>query len=475
MVQNSFYSSFLRSLFGLLSTVAFIVVLVIPTGILAVQTEKTASVDSPLVEKLKEQRSEIRGERLNVALLLRAIGRQAGVNIIVDEAVEETVSLDLGDMSLYDVFQLLMKTKDLSYYETNNAVLVEKAEDFRQAMKDVIMVRLCSQYGDVANHLEELQVVKSADGSLTVSKNGNCLVVRDHEENVQKIESLLNELDRPQTQVHIKARIVAMQKSAAKELGIKWGYEDLTNTAENTLTAAADLSTVNPTTNIVFGFIRDTFQLDVELSAMQEKEQLYTLSEPRILVLDGEEAEIKQGKEIPYESGTRENRDTSFREAVLSLNVVPKILQDKFLRLNLKVTNDSVDMDNTTEDDQPLINRQEVKTNLFLEDGVTVVVGGILSKGNDFANEEVPFLADIPFFGNLFKNHAELDETYELLIFITPTILRDHGGYMRKENTGLYTRSTTESDPMSVADDIADDPEMIEEEKIRQEKSRAAN
>ena len=159
------------------------------------------------------------------------------------------------------------------------------------------------------------------------------------------------------------------------------------------------------------------------MSALQEKNKLHVLSEPRIVVLDGEEAEIKQGKEIPYESGTRENRNTSFREAVLSLKVIPKIFRDNFLKIDVKVTNDSVD-EKSTEDGQPLLNRQEIRTNLFLEDGVTVVIGGILAKGTDSTNGEVPWFADLPLIGGLFKNVDELDRTFELLVFLTPSILK---------------------------------------------------
>lgn len=459
-------SSKLISLNGIKHLVAVFVtvlILVISQNTVVYGNQVPTVSNEELVDTLRGINTEIRGEKLEVDLLLRAIGRQAGVNIIVDESIDETVSLDLGNMSLYDVFQLIMKTKDLSYYEANNAILIERSEDYRQGLKDMVMVRMCSKYGDVSNHLDELQVVKSEDGSLTLSRDGNCVVVRDHEQNVERIQQMLLEVDEPQPQVHIKARIVAMQKKISRQLGIKWGFEDLTNVDENTFTADVDLSVVDPTTSLSFGFIRDSFLLDIDLTAMQEREELYLLSSPRIVVLDGEEAEIKQGKEIPYESGTAENRDTSFREAVLSLNVVPKILHDKFLRLNLKVTNDSVDLDNTTEDDQPLINRQEVKTNLFLEDGVTVVVGGILTKGNDYANQEVPFLADIPLIGELFKSRDEYDENYELLIFITPTIIGDRHGFMSRKSIREKKDKAIETTVMSV-------PEPVKGEQKEQEK-----
>jgi type IV pilus assembly protein PilQ len=379
--------------------------------------------DAALVDSLRRYSTTIRGENLQVNLLLRAIGRKAGVHVIVDGGITDVISFDLDQVNLYDLFQLVMKTKDLNFYESNKALIVEKMADFRKDQRDVITVKICPKYGEAEQHLQELEFLKSEDGTLAATADGNCLIVRDHQSDVEKINNLLDALDRPTPQVHIRARIVTIDKSTSRQLGIKWGYTDLENLPADSLTAAADLSVLNPTSSIVFGFIRDTFTLDLELSALQEKNKLHVLSEPRIVVLDGEEAEIKQGKEVPYESGTRENRNTSFREAVLSLKVIPKILRDNFLKIDVKVTNDSVD-EKSTEDGQPLLNRQEIRTSLFLEDGVTVVIGGILAKGTDATNGEVPWFADLPLIGGLFKNVDELDRTFELLVFLTPSILK---------------------------------------------------
>ncbi len=430
MQRNKLISCFLGS--TRCFAVVLAVVLLMTAGIACSAEDGRQQSGYVLVEKLRDVSTEIRGEQLSVKLLLRAIGKQAGVNIVVDESIEDTISLDLNNMSLYDVFHLVLKTKRLSFYEANNAILVEKDAQFNSGLKDVSMVRLCSKYGDVSHHLEELEVVKSKDGNIQVSRDGNCLVVRDHQQNIDNIRELLMELDQPQSQVHIKARIVAIKKDTSRQLGINWSFNDLSRLPE-TFDANIDLGVASATTNLAFGFIRDSFLLDVKLSAMQTKRELFMLSSPRIVVLDGEVAEIKQGKEIPYESGTAENRNTSFREAVLSMKVTPKILQNKFLRLNLKVTNDSVDVTNTLNDSQPLINRQEVNTNLFLEDGVTVVVGGILTRGNDYDKNEVPGVSRIPFLGDLFRSRDERDETYELLIFITPTIISDRHGFMTKQ------------------------------------------
>lgn len=384
-------------------------------------------MEGSVSDKLHQHSASVRGEKLQVSLLLRAVGRKAGVNIIVDETITETISLDLQDVNLYDLFRLILETQKLRFYEANNALIVEKAEDFIKDRRDVVTSRLCPRYGQASKHLPELEVLKSEQGSLTVSADGNCIVVHDHETNVRGIGEMLQSLDRPIPQVHIKARIVTVDKSLSKELGIKWGYDYLQKLPNDSLTGAADLSVTNPTSSLVFGFIRDNFNLDFEISALQDRNKLDILSEPRVLVLDGQEAEIKQGQEIPYESGTAENRDTSFREAVLGLKVIPKIMQQNYIRLDVTVTNDSVD-ENSTKDGQPLLNRQEIRTNLFLEDGVTVVIGGILSKGIDERKGEVPWLADLPVLGGLFTNTDKKDRTYELLVFLTPTILRTSSG-----------------------------------------------
>ena len=402
----------------------------------AVCSAAERNTEEPLMEKLRLETTSMRGEKIQVGLLLRAIGRKAGVNVLVSETITDTISLDLANVTLYDLFHLILDSKGLRYYEANRALVVEKDADFKKDHRDMVTARLCPKYGQVNEHLPELTVLKSEEGSLTVSANGNCLAIRDHESNVTKITELLQQLDTSIPQVHIKARIVTMDKKLSKELGIKWGYTDLTKLPKDSLSATADLSVLNPAGSIVFGFIRDTFTLDAELSAMQKTNKLQVLSEPRIVVLDGKEAEIKQGKEVPYESGTAENRNTSFREAVLGMKVIPKIMQDNFLRLDIKVTNDSVD-ENNTPDGQPILNRQEIRTNLFLEDGITVVIGGILTKGVDASSQGVPWLSDLPLIGGFFKSTEDSDRTYELLVFLTPTLLKNTDGMItshKKDN-----------------------------------------
>ncbi|MBU0680166.1 MAG: type II and III secretion system protein, partial [Proteobacteria bacterium] len=170
------------------------------------------------------------------------------------------------------------------------------------------------------------------------------------------------------------------------------------------------------------GFIWDNMNLNIDLQAMAEDNLLHVLSTPSLLVLDGHEAEIKQGKEVPYTSQSGDIINTEFREANLSLKVTPKIIKNSFVNLDVNVTNDSIDQTNAV-GGEPLINRQEITTNLFLEDKVTVVIGGIHVSGDDLNKGRVPGLSSLPILGNLFKNKERLLENYELMIFLTPTIV----------------------------------------------------
>jgi type IV pilus assembly protein PilQ len=267
----------------------------------------------------------------------------------------------------------------------------------------------------------------SSNGSITVSNRGNCLVIQDRAGNIPRLRTMLVELDQPIPQVHIEARIVSISNEAKKQLGIIWGYNNYRNAAEldakiNPITSSIALPAVEPTTSLAFGFIRQNVNLNVELQAMQSDSLLEILSSPSVLVLDGKEAEIKQGKEIPYVTQTANTINTSFREANLGLKVKPTVLMDGYIILDVAVTNDSVDQTSSSTSGL-LINKQAITTNLFLEDKVTVVIGGIVQQNKSRTNSKVPGLGDIPLFGNLFKNSDKANDQSELMVFITPRIV----------------------------------------------------
>jgi type IV pilus assembly protein PilQ len=383
-----------------------------------------AHVSATPLEQLKEHQTSLRCEEMKVALLLRAIGRQAEVNIFVSDDIKDTITLDMEGLSLYEAFKIITDAKQLSYIEKDNIILVEKLSTAEGGLKNFRTEKLCTEYGNAGTYVDQLKPLLSANGKLTVSHRGDCLIVQDLPAQIRRVALILSEMDQPIPQVYIESKIVSVSNEAKKRLGINWDYNN--TSTKNPLTGVANLTVTSPSTAVAIGFIRDNLDLGIDLQALQEENMLKILSSPRILVLDGKEAEIKSGKEVPYQTvtgtGTGATSSTSFREANLSLKVSPKIMKDNYITLNVSVTNDSVDQ-NSSAGGQPLINKQEIRTNLFLENNVTVVIGGILLETIDNQSNRVPILSHIPLLGWLFKNSEKSKERSELLVFITPTIV----------------------------------------------------
>lgn len=389
--------------------------------------QAAAGQPSGLVEKLRDYPATLQCENLEVATLLRAIGRQSGLNIYVSDTIKDTISFEMTDVTLYDVFELVLEAKNLHYSETKSALFVETDEDFNKMRKGIVTERICSDYGNSSTLKEQLDHLLSPQGVISATNNDSCLIIKDQQKNVADIKAMLAQIDRPIPQIHIEARMVVVSKEGREQLGIKWGYQNYGNslilaTKDKPISILSDLGIAAATTSMNIGFIWDNMNLNIDLQAMAEDNLLHVLSTPSLLVLDGHEAEIKQGKEVPYTSQSGDMINTEFREANLSLKVTPKIIKNAFVNIAVNVTNDSIDQTNAV-GGEPLINRQEISTNLFLEDKVTVVIGGIHVSGDDIDKERIPGLAALPILGNLFKNKQRRLENYELMIFLTPTIV----------------------------------------------------
>ncbi len=395
----------------------------------AEEYQEANETPSSLVEELRSYPTSLRCENLEVTTLLRAMGRQAGMTIYVSEAITSTISFEMEEATLHDVFQLIMQAKNLHYNEQGQTIIVETAEEFSKTGKDIISVSVCPDYGHASEIKTQLDTLLSPQGSITVTKHDSCLIIKDHVKEVRHLEKILTEIDQPKPQVHIEARIIMLAQEAKEALGIKWGYQNygtdaIGDVTSKTIRAGTDLGldAIGPSTAMAVGMVWDSMKLDAEIQAMASDDLLHILSAPSIMVLDGMEAEIKQGKEVPYTSSSTDSSTTEFREATLSLKVTPKIIKETFISMEVDVTNDKVDEDQTVAG-QPLIDRQSIKTSLFLGNRATVVIGGIHVSSDDIYKGRVPGLASIPVLGELFKNRGTVQQNYELLIFLTPTIV----------------------------------------------------
>ncbi len=378
---------------------------------------------SPLIDKLKNEQVSLHSENQRVDMILRAIARQAGITIYIDEAITDTVTIEMEDRNLYDIFTFIMEAKHLRYVEKNGMFFIKREADYQADQQNLKVKRLCTRFGNAEGYQDQLNSMLSERGTITVTDRGGCILVTDNQENIDSIESMLSELDRPTPQVYIKAKIVIINQDAKKRLGIRWGLTDQYTRGDGT-TLSSDIAldqSVTANNSLLIGVVKNQMNLEFQLQALQEEGLLSVLSSPHILVLDGKQAEIKQGKEIAYVTSTTNSTNTSFKEANLSLRVTPKILKGDYLILDLSVTNDTVSEQITG--GQPAIDTQEITSTLLLKNKETIVIGGIILENKTNSKQQVPVLGDIPILGYLFRNKDISESHSELNVFITPTII----------------------------------------------------
>ncbi|MGH8054445.1 MAG: type IV pilus secretin PilQ [Stenotrophomonas sp.] len=296
----------------------------------------------------------------------------------------------------------------------------------------------------------------SPRGMLVADERTNTLMISDIPKKVAQMRELIKVIDRPVDQVLIEGRIVIASDTFARDLGARFGVQgrrigDRTQAISGSLGGNSDIInkglvtneglnvnlpaktfTESPAGAIAYTLLGRNFSLDVELSAMQEEGRGEVVSNPRIVTANQREGVIKQGKEIGYVTITASGAsgvatpNVQFKEVLLELRVTPTITQDNRVFLNMNVKKDEVDYFMEVENfgNVPIINRREVNTAVLVEDGQTVVVGGVYEFTDRSSVSKVPFLGDIPFLGNLFKKRGRSKAKAELLVFVTPKILR---------------------------------------------------
>lgn len=294
----------------------------------------------------------------------------------------------------------------------------------------------------------------SQRGMIVADERTNTLMISDIPKKIAQMRELIAVIDRPVDQVLIEGRIVIATDTFARDLGAKFGvnvsnmsaagrgdaYGGSLGTIGNTtdgrglnVNLPAKTFTESPAGAIAYTLLRGGFSLDVELSAMQEEGRGEVVSNPRIVTANQREGVIKQGKEIGYVTisggggaGGAPTANVQFKEVLLELKVTPTITQDNRVFLNMNVKKDEVDrmLEVTDYGTVPVINRREVNTAVLVDDGQTVVIGGVYEFNDRSSVAKVPFLGDVPFLGNLFKKRGRSKDKAELLVFVTPKILR---------------------------------------------------
>ena len=301
-----------------------------------------------------------------------------------------------------------------------------------------------------------LESMLSSRGSVVADTRTNTLIINDTAQNIDKVRKMIDLLDVSVKQVMVEARIVRATTDFTKEMGVKWGILSQGVTRNNDLlvggsdTTLWDLRepdddgkytisrpdnlnvdlgvTAEGASKIAFGLINmSDFMLDLELSALQSDGYGEVISTPKVLTADKQKAKVASGQEIPYQTtstaGGTATATTSFKEALLSLDVTPSITPDGKVQMQLNITSDS--RGGTAPNGEVILNKNEINTNVLVDNGETVVLGGIFEQSTSNTQTKVPFLGDIPYLGRLFRRDAKTESKQELLIFVTPRIVND--------------------------------------------------
>ncbi|QNX87900.1 type IV pilus secretin PilQ family protein [Acinetobacter seifertii] len=300
-----------------------------------------------------------------------------------------------------------------------------------------------------------LESLLSSRGSAVADTRTNTLIVNDTAQNIDKIHKMIDLLDVQVKQVMVEARIVRASTSFTKELGVKWGILSQGITKNNDLLVGGsettlwnlknpdssgkytierpdnlnvDLGVSNPAGSIAFGLISmSDFMLDLELSALQADGYGEVISTPKVMTADKQPAKVATGQQVPYQtsttSGAGSTATTSFKDALLSLDVTPSITPDGKIQMKLDISKDSIAGE--APNGELILNKNNINTNVLVDNGETVILGGVFEQTTKNSQTKVPFFGDIPLVGRLFRKDVKSDDKQELLIFVTPRIVND--------------------------------------------------
>lgn len=369
---------------------------------------------------------------IKVSEILKSLAQYAGKNIVISDAVTGNLTLRLDQVSWQQALHTILIMKGLTQKEEGNVVFIFPNQDtksFEAALPSALITVRYAKAAELAGLLKgQDNSLLSKSGHVSADPRTNAIWVQDTPERLQVIRNFIQRLDVPLRQVLIKARIVSIDTAYVKELGIKFGTANK-NPANLDDGLNMDMPAFAANTaghfNIAVATLGANTLLDLELSALESEGHGKIISTPELIAADRTPAYIESGDEVPYQERTTSGATSvAFKKAVLSLKVVPQVTDANTIVLNLTVSQDKLSP--VAVQGVPAIQKRELQTQVQVRNGQTLVLGGIYEQTDSNAMERVPFLSQVPVAGVLFRNRAVKTDRKELLIFVTPEIMRDH-------------------------------------------------
>ncbi|WP_128600869.1 DNA uptake porin HofQ [Pantoea wallisii] len=382
-----------------------------------------------------------------VERILQALADYQHTNLLIAPGVEGRLSLRLDNVDYDRALALVTRLAKLSIVQEDGVLLVypeswqqlqaQRAEAEREEKQQQIPLEqqtVALHYAsasDVYRSLQAERSLMSPRGSVTVDTRTNSLLLRDSKEALRQTERWLRALDVPLEQVELSAHIVTINEEQLRELGVSWSSSpaDAVTEALRNPQLAIPLATANPAlrAGVTLGQLSGEL-LNLELSALEQENQIEIIASPRLFTSHQQTATIKQGTEIPYEvkSGNSGATAIEFKEAVLGMEVTPVVLGNGRIQLKLRLSQNMPGRSMTMGDSQVLsIDKQEIETQVTLRDGETLALGGIFQQQRAQGEKRVPWLGDLPLLGTLFRQQTDERKKRELVIFITPRLVRE--------------------------------------------------
>jgi type IV pilus assembly protein PilQ len=456
-----------------------------PSEYMSYQSAQQIIVEvKPIDEKTADQdKFGYSGEKLSlnfqnieVRAVLQLLADFTDMNLVTSDTVQGNLTLRLKNVPWDQALDIILKSKGLAMRQSGNVMMVAPVAEITAREKQELdaqkqQVRLEPVYTEVleinfASASDMMKLLETSGkgsnsgagssgflserGSISLDERTNSLIIRDTKQNIEAVKSVIDELDKPVRQVLIESRIVIANDDFDKELGVRFGASKYGTSnskyitdyavsgqldqAENLIDGEAleypnhlnvDLPAANPTGSIGLALAKLPFglSLELELSAMQAEGRGEIISTPKVITANKKQATIEQGTEIPYQEASSSGATSvSFKEAVLKLDVTPQITPEDQVIMDLEVSQDQV---GTVFQNVPSIDTRSVETQVIVDNGETVVLGGIYEQTKTDSLEKVPFFGDLPYVGFLFRTSSNSDSKRELLIFVTPKIVKE--------------------------------------------------
>ncbi len=446
----------------------------------AIRTAQTGQTISPTYLKpfVVPKRKRFRGKRINLTVkdadivnVLTFLAKEGHVNIVTTKGVRGRVSFHLENVPWDQALDTILKVNGLDYVVEQGIYRVAPAQQIQaeyqremekrkraRALKPVMIRLIPVNYTRAQDLAGKVKSLLSKRGSVSFDKRTNTLIIKDTEDHLVAIESLVHKLDMQTPQVLIEARIVEARTSFTRSMGIQWGgkfvmapgygndtglvfpntigigggaddksaplgglFNDSPHFAVN-LPAPAGMGS-GGALGITLGSLGGAANLSLRLSSAEENGDVKIISAPRISTLDNEKAVISQGVSIPISVVSAAGVNTQFFSADLKLQVTPHVTRDGHILLKIFISKNEPDFGNMAANGNPTIQKKEAQTELLVNDGDTAVIGGIYTKNTSKSYHKLPFFGDIPILGWLFKTKSSKDDRSELLIFITPKVV----------------------------------------------------